>query len=412
MITVEQAKEIVLGIAQCRGACLVPLSQAYGLVLAEDIRASFDMPRFDNSAMDGYALRSQDIMSASPLCPIFLDMIAEVPAGHIEIVRVGLGQCARIMTGAPLPAGADVVIKKESVIIKDNRIGIMHHYEKGINIRRQAEDICANEKILSRGIILKAPQIALLAALGYAKVLVISAPRVAILSTGSEVVALGQSLEYSQIYDSNSYMLEALMKEECCAVVQLGNIKDEIQALAQHIQEGLEYDILIVSGGVSVGEHDLVKDVFRSLKIEELFWKVKIKPGKPVFFGRKDEKLVFGLPGNPASSFVVFEELVRPAIRKQMGKTVFEKPIVKAQLKDGYQGGTSRKQYLRAKAEKQDQSWSVSLLAQQGSHSLRSLAEANALVIIDEMSECVPRNGYVKVKLLESEYEELYADAF
>lgn len=412
MITVEQAKEMVLRITQRREACQVPLSQAYGLVLAEDIMAPFDMPRFDNSAMDGYALRSEDILSASPLCPVFLDMIAEIPAGHIEPVRVGSGQCVRIMTGASLPVGANVVVKKESIMIQDKRIGIMHPYEKGINIRRQAEDIRKNEKILSQGVMIKASQIALLAALGYAKVLVISAPRVAVLSTGSELVALGLSLESSQIYDSNSYMLEALMKEECCAVVQLGNIKDERQALVQHIQEGLEYDILIVSGGVSVGEHDLVKDVFQSLKVEELFWKVKIKPGKPVFFGRKGEKLVFGLPGNPASSFVVFEELVRPAIRKQMGKKVLEKLIVEAQLKEGHQGGTSRKQYLRAKAERQEQGWSVSLLAQQGSHSLRSLAKANALVIIDEMSECIPRNGYVKVKLLESEYEELYVNTF
>jgi molybdopterin molybdotransferase len=383
MISVEGAQKIILENAKPVAPKSVPLQESLGLVLATDIHAPTDLPPFTSSAMDGFALRSADTKGASLAFPLSVKVIEDLPAGKIPTEEITSGTCARMMTGAAIPKGADAVIPVEDTEPLGKFIKIKRPVSFGENIRYQGEDI-KKGKFLQRGILLRPQEIALLAAFGRNQVPVFPRVSVAILSTGNELVPVSKNLAPGKIRDSNSFALEALLKIEGALPVRLGIAKDNLKSLREKIKKGLNHDILLVAGGISVGAHDLVKKVFLELGVKEIFWKVRIKPGKPLFFGKRKEALIFGLPGNPASSFVAFEIFVRPALRAKMGRKDALPAYQKAVLLQEISHHNERVDFIRATVTRRDGALFVRSSGRQGSHCLGSLCHANALIRLGE----------------------------
>ncbi|MBF0352517.1 MAG: molybdopterin molybdotransferase MoeA [SAR324 cluster bacterium] len=398
MLHPDQARNIILDHTPAGKTILLPLNQIHGLILAQNLTATSDLPLFDNSAMDGYAVRHADLVEASTDHPVTLRNRGFVPAGLHETEQPGPGECYQIATGSEMPPGVDTVVMKESVTVAGTNIQFTRSPRLGDNVRYRGEDIQHGQQILKTGMNLGPTQIAVLAAFGYAEVPVFQPLKVAILSTGSELVNVEDPLAPGKIRDSNSHMFTALVGSEHCAAWRLGIVEDRPDLLEQHLKKAMDADMVLISGGVSVGDHDFVKDTLERLGVEEIFWKVSIKPGKPFFFGKKNETLVFGMPGNPASSFVVFEEFVRPSIRKRMGRTPYVKPLVPAVLTEPVRHRAGRQQYLRAWLDRDCVPAQVRPMASQGSHSLNSLSEANALIVVESNSPEMPAGTVVSVR--------------
>ena len=380
MISVEEAQEIIHRHVPSFSPIHVPLHGCLGLTLAQDIIATEDTPLFNNSAVDGYAVRTKDLHQATQESPVHLKNIGSLPAGASVSIALKSGECSHIATGAKVPSSADAVVMKEAVIVEDNHISFTRVPQVGENIRYQGEDMKKGDLILSKGTQIQPAGVAILAFFGYTQVLVIPQIKVAILATGSELVEVHEVVSGSQIRDSNSSMLAALLQNLPCFVHRIGIVRDDPRILKEKIQTALHSDLILISGGISVGEHDYVKAVLAELGVEELFWKVNIKPGKPMFVGKLDQKLIFGLPGNPASSFVNFEIFVRPLLKKMLGFSHWEIPQFQAQLEAKVTHQAGRTQYLRATIRKQKNQYLVTPLLLQGSHSLSSLAQANAFI--------------------------------
>lgn len=400
MISPEQAKHIVLEHTTLKSPRKVGLAESLGFVLQEPIQATCSVPAFDNSAMDGYAVLASDLTQASEESPVALEKLDYLPAGHQGLEPIQAGQCFQIATGAELPPGADAVVMKEQIQMEGNRIWFRRAPEKAQHIRFKGEDIPENQTVLSPGTVIGPSQIALLAAFGYSQVSIRPPLDVVVIATGNELVEVDQPLEPGKIRDTNSHMLTALVQEEHCRCHRVGIVRDDPKLLRETLQSHMEADMVLITGGVSVGERDFVKEVLQEVGVEEIFWKVGIKPGKPFFFGKRGNSLVFGMPGNPASSYVVFEEFARPAIRQAMGRTSLEKPWVRAVLDLPIHAPTARRQYLRARLRKEQEKFRAEPLPVQGSHSLSSLAGANALIIIPENSGELPAGTSVSVKPL------------
>ncbi|OGX10781.1 MAG: hypothetical protein A2351_08165 [Omnitrophica bacterium RIFOXYB12_FULL_50_7] len=399
MISVQQAQRIVLKYAKPRHPRKMSLGDVLGLVLAKDISAATELPSFTNSAMDGYALRFSDTKSASTGFPISFRIAEYLPAGKIPSKKITAGTCAQIMTGALLPQGADAVIAVEETEKKGNRVIVRAPIPCSANIRYRGEDV-KRGKILAKGTVIRPQEIAILAALGCDRISVCSRPTVAILSTGNELISHSERLSIGKVRDSNSWVLEALLRMEGVCPKRLGIAKDTRQDLRKKIREGLRSDILLVAGGVSVGTHDLVKSVFKELGIRQLFWKVKMKPGKPVFMGNKGKTLVFGLPGNPASGFVAFEVFVRPAIHGMAGRSdifpVYRTAVAVHPLKHR----KGKVDFLRGIVTKNKGGLLVRSAGRQGSHCFKSLCQANALIRLPENILRAARGDKVEVLLL------------
>ncbi len=400
MLDPDKAKEIILEHTPVQAPQDVALETSLGLVVHEDIKATCAVPAFDNSAMDGYAVKLEDLENASQDSPIALHKLDYIPAGSRQEQKLQSGQCFQIATGAEIPPGANAVVMKENVTVEESKVWFTKPPKPQEHIRFQGEDIEEGEIIISSGEVIGPGQISLLAAFGYANVLVKSPPRITIITTGSELVDVGEALEPGKIRDSNSYTLAALLREENCFCDRVGIVKDDPDLLLETLKARIDTDFLLISGGVSVGEHDFVKGTLKELGVEEIFWKVNIKPGKPLFFGKNETTLVFGMPGNPASSYVVFEEFVRPSIRKAMGHSNVEKNLINATLEEPVKQRANRRQYLRAQLRKEDNQYLVKPMPFQGSHSLRSLAGANALIIVPANSEALPTGSSVSVRSL------------
>ncbi|MCX6065065.1 MAG: molybdopterin molybdotransferase MoeA, partial [Chloroflexi bacterium] len=323
MISVQEARQRILASFHQLEPTFVPLGSAVDRVLVKPIYSNSDFPSFDNSSVDGFAIRAEDIVNSSPSHPITLQVIGDIPAGKITRLHISSGQAARIMTGAPLPEGANTVIMVEDTDAYPAIIGspapdlvsIYKSLENGENIRCIGADIKSNQEILHAGVILRPQDIGVLAMIGIEKVLVTRKPKIAIISTGDELVPLGTNLEIGKIHDSNSYMLAALAHKAGCDVIQFGIASDRYQAVEDIMTQASNAgcDLIITSAGVSAGAFDFVKTVVESSGFLN-FWRVNMRPGKPLAFGSYRNTPFFGLPGNPVASFVSFIVFVKPSL--------------------------------------------------------------------------------------------------
>ena len=391
MISVDEALEYVLKHFEPLEPEEVEILDALDRVLAEDVYSDMDIPPFDNSAMDGYAVRAVDTVGASSEAPTMLQVIGDLAAGYTTALVVAPGTAIRIMTGAPLPAGADAVVRFEETSeglsggkSTDNRIEVFSQVVIRENVRSAGEDIREGELVLAEGMILRAQEIGVLASLGRARVRVIRRPRVAILATGDELVAIDQPLAPGKIRNSNEYSNAALVQRYGGVPIRLGIARDNVDELTAKIREGLaqKVDLFLTSAGVSVGDYDVVKDVL-SAEGEMHFWQVRMKPGKPLAFGVIQGVPILGLPGNPVSAMVSFEQFARPAILKMLGKTRLRKPTVEAVLEEDVKS-SGRRNFKRAVITRRDGEYYASIAGPQGSGVLMSMVKANGLVIIPE----------------------------
>ena len=373
MISEDEARRRVLQSVQSPGERIVPLSDALDCFSARDVVARLPLPMFDNSAMDGYA-----VVASSSTKGTRLHVIGEQPAGIDRELGVSPGETVRIFTGAPIPAGADAVIMQEDTTRVGDQIVVKVDVDPGEFIRRRGCDLAEGQKILGSGERIRPTTIALLASQGFADVTVGGQVNAAVVSTGDEVVTQGSKLDRGQIYDSNSVLLQALV-QHCGASVKFAeHCPDQRERLIQAIQRGIKSHILVITGGVSVGEHDLVQAALRTLGAKIDIWRVAIKPGKPFLFGQVSGCAVFGLPGNPVSAFVTFLQFVRPAILKMMGAKNVDLRKVPAKLAVDLTNEGDRPHYVRGRID----NGAFEPIGRQESHALFGLSQSNALLRI------------------------------
>lgn len=380
MLSVSEARAVVLQHAHPLPPETVPLtSAALGQVLAEDVSSDLDMPPYDKALMDGFAVRSADVAEGRAI----LAVIEEVTAGRTPQLPIGPGQATRIMTGAPIPAGADaVVVIERSEMMGGNQVRIEDRPARpGQNLLVRGREMQRGETVLAAGTVLRPQEFGILATVGRTAVKVHPAPRLAVLSTGDEVVEPTQTPGPGQIRNGNGPMLMAQAARARSLPRFLGIARDRLENLKPLVEEGLEASILVLSGGVSAGKLDLVPGVLRDLGVEVHFHKVEMKPGKPVLFGTRRGHLVFGLPGNPVSALVCFELFVRPAIRKLSGQADPGPKIVQAVLREDFAYRSDRPTYYPARLEGTAEGWQVQPVPWFGSADLRGLAQANAFVV-------------------------------
>lgn len=416
MISVEEALERILSHIDVLEPERKPILECLGRVLAEDVHSAIDVPPLDNSAMDGYAVQAGDTHGADESSPRHLTVIGEVAAGSIPQETVRPGTAIRIMTGAPLPQGADTVVQFEDTDELSRRssggsltqIGIRRPAKQGRHVRLKGEDIARGDLVLKRGTVLRPQEIGVLASVGHPAVLVIRRPVVAILATGDELVDVDQSLSPGKIYDSNNYTIAGEVSRYGGIPRILGIGRDSIRSLTEKIDEGMAADMLITSGGVSRGYYDMVKDVLAQ-RGEIGFWTVRMKPGKPLAFGtmssmeqgRERKVPHLGLPGNPVSSMITFEQFARPAILKMMGRQDLAKPTVRAIIEDEVVNTDGRCVFTRVAVTQRDGRYYASLVGPQGSGILTSMARANGLAVIPETIARVTPGDTIEVQMLD-----------
>jgi molybdopterin molybdotransferase len=400
-IKVDEARKIILEKIKVQGTEKVSINEALGRILSEDIIARRNNPPMDNSAMDGYALIAKDIELATSENPIKLEIIEDLAAGYSPKMTIQSGQAVRIMTGAPIPEGADAVIMQEDTERNGNSVQVKDKAEIRENIRDAGEDVREGETVIKKGAKLLPAHIGMMAVVGRSSVLVGRRPSVAILSTGDEIKDLDDSLSGPCIYNSNGYMLAAQVKSAGGIPSYLGIARDNEEDLMEKFKWALQCDMVVSSGGVSVGDYDLVKASLKKMGQEMLFWKVAMKPGKPLAFGRIDNVPIFGLPGNPVSSFVSFEQFVRPSIRKMMGASQLSHLLVQAKLTHTVHKKAGRQHFLSAYVKWENGTCTVSPTQEQGSGILKSTVNANGLLIFPlELTE-MTKGTEVTVQLLE-----------
>jgi molybdopterin molybdotransferase len=375
LITFEDAQRLVLEHVSPLPAGSVALAEAYGRVAAEDVRSAVDLPPFDSSAMDGFAVRAEDT-------PGVLPVVLHVAAGSPAPRPLGPGEAMGIGTGGALPRGADAVIPIEYVVQSDNRVEIPEPVVVGANIRPVGGDLRRDEVVVSAGTVLGPAHVGALAASGVAQVSCVRRPRAAVLATGSELRAPGEALRPGQIYEANGPILDAQLRSAGAEVERLPSVADDEDAHREAIARGLQADVLLTTGGVSVGVHDLVRQVEAELGVREVFWGVSVKPGKPISFGVREGRLVFGLPGNPVSALVGFELFVRPAVRALQGAAEPGPEWERGRLAESVRANPARDELVRARARVDDEGITLEPLAGRESHMIARAAGANALVLV------------------------------
>ena len=401
MISVDEALKEILEAISPLGLEKVSILDALGRVIGEDIYAGRAIPPKDNSAMDGYALRAVDSHGASPEKPIFLDVVEVIPAGSIPAKRIEPGQAARIMTGAPLPEGADSVIRMEDTRKEENRVALLVEIKKGRYVRHEGEDVRQGEKVISRGDIIRAAEVGMLASLGRSFILVHQRPLVAIVATGDELVDIDEAPSPWKIVGSNSYSLAALVRECGGIPLQIGIAKDRREDLKAIFRAALRADLILSSGGVSVGDYDLVKEIMKEVGNHMQFWQVAMQPGRPLAFGSLGDVPTVGLPGTPVSVMVCFEQFIRPAIRKMLGHRNLFRRIVWASLGEDIEKKKGIRQFIQARICRDGENYTVVTTGKQGSGILKSMVRANGLIILPEETTAVRRGAMVKVQLLD-----------
>jgi molybdopterin molybdotransferase len=401
MLSVEEAVERILGAFHPLEPETVPILETLGRILAQDVYADVDIPPYANSSMDGYAVLAADTAGASRGDPRRLRVIADLAAGYVAEVAVTPGTAVRIMTGAPIPPGADAVVRVEDTEARDDWVHVFTQVAAGRYVRPAGEDVRQGELVLRRGTAVRPQEVGMLATLGHGEVQVVRRPRVAILATGDEVVEIDEPLAPGKIRDANSHSNAAQVIKYGGIPVMLGIARDRVQDLTDRIRAGLAQgvDLFLTSGGVSVGDFDVVKDVLAA-QGEINFWRVRMKPGKPMAFGRIEDVPILGLPGNPVSVMVSFETFVRPALLKMQGVTDWERPTVEATLMDEVGHKDDRRHYLRVRVERHGGERRAYLTGGQGSGILSSMVKANALAIVPEDWTHAPAGARVQVIML------------
>ncbi|HDQ72871.1 MAG TPA: molybdopterin molybdenumtransferase MoeA [Chloroflexi bacterium] len=401
MLQVEEALDRVLDVIEPLGAEEVPILDALGRFLAQDVHADVDVPPYANSSMDGYAILAADTAGASAETPVRLRVTGEVAAGYVIETPVMPGAAIRIMTGAPLPPGADAVVKVEDTALEEGWVQIFAEAPPGQYVRPAGEDVQQGARVLRRGTRVRPQEIGMLATLGHKTVPVARRPRVAILATGDEVVEIDADLAPGKIRNANSYSNAAQVLKYGGEPVLLGIARDRVSDLTEKIRAGLALgvDLFLTSGGVSVGDFDIVKNVLAA-EGEIDFWRVRMKPGKPLAFGQIASTPVLGLPGNPVSVMVSFETFVRPALLKMQG-AVWARPTVEAILVDEIPHKDERRHYVRVHVELLEGEYRAHLTGGQGSGILSSMVKANGFAIIPEDWTHAPAGARVAVILLE-----------
>ncbi len=383
-----------------------PLLEAIGLPICQDITSSIDLPSFDNSAMDGYACRRDDLLDAREDAPVRLPVVGESAAGQSKAYALSPGQAVKIMTGAPLPAGADVVVPIEWTDGGRANVSITRLPKPGEHVRPRGEDVRAGQQLLVEGTRVGPRQAAILAATGHASVQARPRPRIVVLSTGSELREPGTSLGFDSIYDSNSFTLAAAVRQADAIAYRVGIVTDDPQELTDTLSDQLvRADMVVTSGGVSKGDYDVVKDVLGRLGTVQ-FTEVGMQPGKPQGFGTigEDDTPIFTLPGNPVSSYISFEVFVLPAIRRMMGKLPYRRPLVQAQLTDGFSSPDGRRQFVRGAFDVTSEGAQVSPVGGHGSHLIGSLSQSNALIVVPETTTSVDAGAIVDVLVLDRNF--------
>ncbi len=380
----ENARALILDRIRTLPVEDVPLLDALGRALAEPVMATRDLPLFDNSAMDGFAVRTADCSGKQSL-----RISGYIPAGGRADSLLEPGCAIRIMTGAPVPQGADAVVPVEDTREESGQVWVDSPVRVRDHIRFAGEDMKQGELVAGAGSVLRPAELSMLASFGYQSARVHRRPRVAILSTGDELVELGQPLPDDRIVNSNSWSLAAQIKELGAEPVMLGIARDSLASLREKLAEGLKYDALITSAGVSAGDRDFVREALAELEVEPVFWKVDIKPGRPTAFGMKGELPVFSLPGNPVSTMMTFDQFVRPALLKMMGHRQLFKATLKARLLQAAKKKGGRTQFMRVSLEVRDGQLFVGSSGDQNTGILRTMVRADAIAILE-----ADRNGY------------------
>lgn len=411
-LTVAQAQDLILSLVSPLHHESLPVAQARGRVLATDVSSTRTLPPADCSAMDGYALTAALTAAATRDAPVDLPVVYEVAAGGTAQRPLESAEVARIFTGAPLPPGADCVVMQEHVEASGGRVRFTRPLASGDHVRFAGEDLQVGDRVLAVGSELRAPQIGLLASLGRTVVSVYQRPRVAILSTGDELVEPDADIDGGRIVSSNSYTLSAQCLEVGAEPIYLGIAKDRPEDLEAHLRAGLVADCIVTSAGVSVGDHDHIKDVLQKLGCDLKFWGVQMKPGHPITFGRfaqgvvpgGEGPFVFGLPGNPVSAAVTFEQFVRPALRRMMGHRACFRPTIRARLKTPLEKRAGRLTFVRVELERDsDQVWARST-GNQSSGVFRSMSLAQGLLVFPSAATRLAEGDEVTVQVVDESF--------
>ncbi len=399
-VPLEVAQDIMLKAVSLAAVEEVALANCWRRVLAEDIVAENDFPPFDRSPLDGYALVAAEVAGAARQRPVTLEVIDDIPAGSVPRTDVRPGTAAKIMTGAPVPAGATGVVRREDTREADGRVTIFASDGAAANVCRRGEEIAAGEKVIAVGTVANAGVMGLLALLGKARPRVYKRPRVALLATGREVADIDAPLPEGAIRNSNSYMLAAQVIDAGAEPVLLGIARDDVTEIIGCLAAAGDCDMIVTTGGVSVGDYDLLADVYREMGIEVLFDRVGIKPGMPVLAGLRDGKPYVGLSGNPAAASVAFEQIVRPALLKMGGRRDIWRPRAKALLTAPFTKTSGAVRFVWARCQHANGSLTVEPLPLQGNGMLKSAAAANAMIVIPAGSPPLEAGSVVEVRLL------------
>ncbi len=382
LLSVDEARERVLSRIHPLAPLELPLQEAYGCVLAEDVVATRDIPDFPSSAMDGFAVRSSEVAEARPEQPVTLKIVGRALIGRRPEATVGGGEAVRIATGAPIPAGADAVVPIEDCIVQGDTVDVLAASPSGKHIRPTGEDARQGAPLVKAGRRLMAPELGLLATAGFPHPLVHPRPRVVVLSTGDELIPPGQPLEYGQVHDSNAYTVFGALREAGAVPVMAGIIRDDVDQLKGTVLNHLvQADAFVSSGGVSVGDRDVVKAAFfRRGDLD--FYKVAMQPGMPQGFGHIEGKPFFGLPGNPVSVFVSFEVFIRPALMRMQGRRELFRPEISARLTEDVSGPVAKTQFARVAVRRTAEGWTATPTGGRGSNLIGTVSRANGLAII------------------------------
>ncbi len=388
MISVAEAKNIVMAHCEALSSIQMPIEEAVGYVLSENIYSEKDLPGFRQSSMDGFAIRLADVQKTLPIQD-------ELPAGSAKQLSLNENACIKVFTGGPIPEGADIVIQKEWVQVDTNTIQISAGFgELGANIRLPGSDIKKGALAFKKGIVISAMHIGYLASMGITKLPVIRKPRVGIIITGNELVQPGNELFPGQVYESNSYALKACLQKQQINTIQIYHVKDNLAATQETISKALsENDMLLITGGVSVGDYDFVAGACLQQGVHKLFHGVKQKPGKPLFFGKKADVLVFGLPGNPSSVLSCYQQYVFPALNALTGIPIQENSFAKLEIP------FEKKPPLTLFLKGHYDSGSVQVLPAQASYQLSAFVTANCWVELDETENYFAKDQMVKIHL-------------
>jgi molybdopterin molybdotransferase len=380
MITYDEALNIAINTAAAvrKQAVSVPVIEAAGYVLAKDVVSDMDMPPFNRAVVEGYAVRAEDITNT----PAELEMIGTVEAGEVSALRVGPRQAARIMSGAPLPAGADTIVRLEDTTSGDGKVVVEDPLPKGAGTARRGDDVRKGEVVIPAKTRVTAAMLGLLGAAGAARVDIYRPPKAAVMAVGNELSAISQAPQPGLVRDVNGLILSALLRDMGIQCAEMGITRDELNEVRKSARAGLAADVLLISGGVSAGESDLVPEALAQEKVEKIFQNIAIRPGKPLYFGRKGETLVFGIPGNPVSTFAVFEMLVRPVLLTFAGNSRNRPTLIKATFTGGRARSDPREQMLPGILSRGEGLPTVKTAEWHGSGDLKGLAQANCFIKI------------------------------